>query len=109
MHRLMAPDSGFTHRQTMKDAVRFNSLKLHEEAARIAESGGYSLAAEEAHFEELVAEVTAAREAIAATAAALARLDVSASHAERASEGGGVWGPGTVDAGGIRAFAAPCA
>ena len=33
----MAPDSGFTHRQTMKDAVRFNSLKLHEEAARIAE------------------------------------------------------------------------
>ncbi|MDC8755415.1 DNA mismatch repair protein MutS [Erythrobacter sp. sf7] len=85
--RLMAPDSGFTHRQTMKDAIRFNSLKLHEEAARIAEAGGHALAAEEAHFEELVAEVVAAREAIAATAAALARLDVGAANAERATEG----------------------
>ena len=85
--RLMAPDSGFTHRQTMKDAIRFNSLKLHEEAARIAEAGGHALAAEEAHFEELVAEVVAAREAIAATAAALARLDVGAANAERAAEG----------------------
>ena len=85
--RLMAPESGFTHRQTMKDAVRFNSLKLHEEAARIAEAGGYALAAEEAHFEELVAEITAAREAIAATAAALARIDVAAANAERAAEG----------------------
>lgn len=85
--RLMAPDSGFTHRQTMKDAVRFNSLKLHEEAARIAEAGGHALAAEDAHFEELVAEITAAREKIAATAAALARIDVAAANAERASEG----------------------
>jgi DNA mismatch repair protein MutS len=85
--RLMAPDSGFTHRQTMKDAVRFNSLKLHEEAARIAEAGGHALAAEEAHFEELVGAVVDAREAIAATAAALARLDVGAGNAERAAEG----------------------
>jgi DNA mismatch repair protein MutS len=85
--RLMAPDSGFTHRQTMKDAVRFNSLKLHAEAARIAEAGGHALAAEEAHFEELVAEITALREAIAATAAALARIDVAAANAERAAEG----------------------
>ncbi|WP_296721403.1 DNA mismatch repair protein MutS [Erythrobacter sp.] len=85
--RLMAPDSSFTHRQTMKDAVRFNSLKLHEEAGRIAEAGGHALAAEEAHFEELVGEVVAAREAIAATAAALARIDVAAAIAERAGEG----------------------
>ena len=84
--RLMAPDSGFTHRQTMKDAVRFNSLRLHEEAARIAEAGGHALAAEEAHFEELVEAIVTAREAIAATAAALARLDVGAGNAERASE-----------------------
>ena len=85
--RLMAPDSGFTHRQTMKDAVRFNSLKLHEEATRIAEAGGHALAAEEAHFEALVGEMVAAREAIAATAAALARIDVAAANAERAAEG----------------------
>ncbi|AWW73014.1 DNA mismatch repair protein MutS [Erythrobacter sp. KY5] len=84
---LMAPDSGFTHRQTMKGAVRFNSLSLHEEASRISEAGGRALAAEEAHFEELVSSVVEAREAIAATAAALARIDVSASNAERASEG----------------------
>jgi DNA mismatch repair protein MutS len=84
---LMAPDSGFTHRQTMAGAVRFNSLGLHEEAARIAEAGGHALAAEEAHFEELVAEVVAARQTIAATAAALARLDVGAGNAERAAEG----------------------
>lgn len=83
---LMAPDSGFTHRQTMAGAVRFNSLTLHEEAARIAEAGGHALACEEAHFETLVAEVVAARESIAATAAALARLDVGAGNAERAAE-----------------------
>jgi len=84
---LMAPDSGFTHRQTMAGAVRFNSLSLHEEASRIAEAGGHALAAEEAHFEELVEQAVAAREAIARTAAALARIDVAASHAERAAEG----------------------
>ena len=66
---LMAPDSGFTHRQTMAGAVRFNALALHEEASRIAEAGGHALAAEEAHFEELVAMAVAARHAIAATAA----------------------------------------
>ncbi len=85
---LMARDSGFTHRQTMAGAVRFNSLSLHEEASRIAEAGGRALAVEEAHFEALVAEAVAAREAIAATAAALARIDVAAGQAERAAEGG---------------------
>ena len=85
---LMAADSGFTHRQTMAGAVRFNSLQLHEEASRIAEAGGRALAAEEAHFEALVGEVHAARERIAATAAALARIDVAAGQAERAAEGG---------------------
>ncbi len=84
---LMASDSGFIHRQTMAGAVRFNSLGLHEEAARIAEAGGHALAAEEAHFEELTAAVIDAREAVAATAAVLARLDVAAGNAERAAEG----------------------
>jgi DNA mismatch repair protein MutS len=85
---LMAPDSGFTHRQTMAGAVRFNSLVLHEEAGRIAEAGGHALAAEEAHFEELTAEIIKARLQIAETAAALARVDVAAGQAERAAEGG---------------------
>jgi DNA mismatch repair protein MutS len=85
---LMAPDSGFAHRQTMAGAVRFNSVALHEEATRIAEAGGHALAAEEAHFEELVSEVCKASEPIAKTASALARIDVSAGQAERAAEGG---------------------
>lgn len=85
---LMAPDSGFTHRQTMAGAVRFNSLVLHEEAGRIAEAGGHALAAEEAHFEELIGRVIEARLKIAETAAALARVDVAAGQAERAAEGG---------------------
>lgn len=85
--RLMQPDSGFTHRQTMAGAVRFNALALHEEASRIAEAGGHALAAEEAHFEDLTARAIAAREAIATTAAALARIDVAAGQAERAAEG----------------------
>src|SRR5690606_41612205 len=85
---LMAAESGFTHRQTMAGAVRFNSLQLHEEASRIAEAGGRGLAAEEVYFEQLVDEVHAARERIAATAAALARIDVASGLAERAAEGG---------------------
>jgi DNA mismatch repair protein MutS len=85
---LMAAESGFTHRQTMAGAVRFNSVHLHEEASRIAEAGGHALAAEEAHFAALVEEVHAARERIAATAAALARIDVAAGQAERAAESG---------------------
>jgi DNA mismatch repair protein MutS len=85
---LMAADSGFTHRQTLANAVRFNSLGLHEEASRISEAGGHALAAEEAHFEELVEKAIAVREAIARTAAALARIDVAAGQAERAAEDG---------------------
>ncbi len=86
--KLLLPDSGFTHRQTMAGAMRFNAMALHEEASRIAEAGGHALAAEESHFEELVAAVVAARNAIAATAAALARIDVAAGQAERAAQGG---------------------
>lgn len=85
--RLMAEGSGFTHRQTMKDAVRFNSVSLHAEATRIAEAGGHALSCEEGHFARLVDMAVAAREAIARTAAALARLDVAAGNAERAAEG----------------------
>jgi len=53
----------------------------------VSEAGGRALALEEAHFEELCGGVNASRGIIAATAAALARIDVSAGNAERASEG----------------------
>ena len=86
--RLMAPDSGFTHRQTLAGVVRFNSPELHEEASRVVEAGGHALAAEAAHVEELTALAVAAAPQITATADAIARIDVAASHAERAAEGG---------------------
>ena len=86
--RLMAPDSGFTHRQTLAGVVRFNSPDLHAEASRVVEAGAHALATEAAHFEELTALAVAAAPRIAATADAIARIDVAASHAARAAEGG---------------------
>jgi DNA mismatch repair protein MutS len=85
---LMAQGSGFTHRQTMAGAVRFNSPELHEEALRITQASGHALAAEAAHLEELIAHVLARRDAIAAGADALARIDVASALAERAAESG---------------------
>jgi DNA mismatch repair protein MutS len=84
--RLMQPDSGFTHRQTLAGVVRFNSPELHEEASRVIEAGTHALAAEAAHAEELTALAIAAAPKITATAEAIARIDVAASHAHRAAE-----------------------
>ena len=86
--RLMAPDSGFTHRQTLAGVVRFNSPELHEEASRVIEAGSHALAAEAAHAQELTELAVAAAPQITSTAEAVARIDVAASHALRAAEGG---------------------
>jgi DNA mismatch repair protein MutS len=86
--RLMAPDSGFTHRQTLAGVVRFNSAELHEEASGVVEAGAHALAAEAAHAEELSALAVDSALRITATAEAIARIDVGASHAQRAAEGG---------------------
>lgn len=86
--RLMAPDSGFTHRQTLAGVVRFNSPELHEEASRVVEAGAHALAAEAAHAAELTQLAVAAAQQITVTADAIARIDVAASHAARAAEGG---------------------
>lgn len=85
---LMAADSGFTHRQTLAGVVRFNAPALHDIAVKVSQAGAHALAAEAAHLEELTATALAAREDIAATADALARIDVAAGLAERAAEGG---------------------
>ncbi|MGS1016004.1 DNA mismatch repair protein MutS [Allosphingosinicella humi] len=86
--RLMAADSGFTHRQTLAGVVRFNAPDLHEQAMRVGQAGAHALAAEAAHLEELTGAALERANAIAATADALARLDVAAALAERAAEGG---------------------
>ena len=85
---LMAPESGFTHRQTLAGVVRFNSPELAEEAAHVVQAGAHALAAEAAHLEALTAMAAARADAIAASAAALARIDVGMALAERAVEGG---------------------
>ena len=86
--KLMTSDSGFSHRQTLAGAVRFNSPELHEEAAQVIEAGAHALAAEAVHAEELTALAVAAAPRITATADAIARIDVAAGHAQRAAEGG---------------------
>jgi DNA mismatch repair protein MutS len=86
--RLMTPDSGFTHRQTLAGVVRFNSPELHEEASRVIEAGAHALAAEAAHAEELTILAVTAAPQITASAEAIARIDVAASHAQRAAESG---------------------
>ena len=86
--RLMAADSGFTHRQTLAGVVRFNAPDLHEQALRVTQAGNHALAAEAAHLEELTEAALARAEPIAAAADALARLDVAAALAERAAEDG---------------------
>src|SRR6476646_1228647 len=88
--KLMSPDSGFTHRQTLAGVVRFNSPELHNEASRVIEAGSHALAAEAAHAEELTALAVASAARITATAEAIARIDVAVSHALRAAEGGWV-------------------
>jgi DNA mismatch repair protein MutS len=85
---LMRPESGFTHRQTLAGVVRFNAPELHEVAMKVTQAGGHALAAEAAHLEDLTEAALTGREAIAATADALARLDVASALAERAVEGG---------------------
>ncbi|MBY8829510.1 DNA mismatch repair protein MutS [Hephaestia mangrovi] len=87
---LMAPDSGFTHRQTLAGVVRFNAPDLHDVAMKLTQAGAHALAAEAAHLEDLIAAALDTRETVAATADALARLDVAAALAERAVEGGWV-------------------
>jgi DNA mismatch repair protein MutS len=86
--KLMAADSGFTHRQTLAGVVRFNAPDLHEQALRVGQAGAHALAAEAAHLEELIGEALKRANGIAAAADALARLDVAAALAERAAEGG---------------------
>jgi DNA mismatch repair protein MutS len=63
-------------------------VDLHEQATRIGQAGAHALAAEAAHLETLTALVLARKTEIAQAADALARIDVSAAQAERATEGG---------------------
>ena len=80
----LGPD--FIHRQTMAGAQRYTTTELAELESRIASAAERVLALELRLFDDLVGEVAARRAEIAAAAAAIAVLDVAASHAEGAVE-----------------------
>src|SRR5207302_4337912 len=77
----------FIHRQTMAGAMRYTTVELGELESKIASAAERALALELRLFEDLVGEVMARRQEIAAAAAALATLDLAAAHAECAIDG----------------------
>ena len=82
--RAEALGEGFIHRQTLASAVRYSTVELGEFESRIRAAAEQALALELRIFEELCRTVLAEAEAIAATARALAVLDVSGALAELA-------------------------
>ncbi len=76
----------FIHRQTMAGAQRYRTAELADLETKIASAAERALALELRLYEELVAKVMACRAEIAAAAAALATLDLSAALAELAAE-----------------------
>jgi DNA mismatch repair protein MutS len=81
-------NAGFAHRQTMAGAQRYSTAELADLESRIANAAERALALELRLFDDLVGEITARRTEIAAAAAALAVIDLAASHAEYAAEAG---------------------
>ena len=70
--------AGFVQRQSMAGATRYSTAELAELESRIATAAERALALELELFEELRQAVLAAAEAVAATAAGLAELDLCA-------------------------------
>jgi DNA mismatch repair protein MutS len=80
------PESPFIHRQTMASAMRYTTVELSELERDIARAADRALALELALFDDLVGEVTARADPIAAAARAMAELDVAAALAVLAVE-----------------------
>ena len=76
----------FIHRQTLANAVRFNTVELAELAQKIDRSEARALEIEHHIFETLLAEILERSDAIIGAAEALAELDVSAALATLARE-----------------------
>jgi DNA mismatch repair protein MutS len=74
----------FIHRQSLASAVRYTTGELADLARDIADSANKALAVELQLYEDLVAEITARADPLAATAAAVAALDVASALAELA-------------------------
>jgi DNA mismatch repair protein MutS len=76
----------FIHRQTLASSMRYTTTELAELESRIASAADKALALELKLFDDLVGEARARTEMIQRAAAALAALDVAASHAQLAAE-----------------------
>ena len=77
-------DAEFRHRQTMAGALRFSSDELGDLASRIADAAYKALAFELELFDEMIAEVLGAANAVARVSDALAVLDVASALGELA-------------------------
>ncbi|MDH3666858.1 MAG: DNA mismatch repair protein MutS [Paracoccaceae bacterium] len=88
--KMLAPplSQTFIHRQTLANAVRFTTVPLSELESRIVNAGGRALEIEKRIFEDLRAAVLAEQARIAATAHAIAALDVAAANAALAVDEG---------------------
>ncbi len=74
----------FIHRQTLANAVRFNSPELAELAGKIGQAADRALSLEHELFEKLVVKVLGDWEAIILASSALAMLDTGSALAELA-------------------------
>jgi len=76
----------YIHRQTLASSMRYATTELAELESKIASAADKALALELKLFGDLVGEACARAEMIQRAAAALAALDVAASHAQLAVE-----------------------
>jgi len=83
---LMAAESPYIHRQTMKGAVRFSTVELSELEGKIARAADGAVALEQAVFGELIEHIVDHADAIAEAARALAELDVASALAQLAAD-----------------------
>ncbi len=81
-----AAKARFIHRQTMANAMRFTTTELADLESKIANAADKALTLELGLFDDLVAAVVAAQDAIKDGAAALAVIDVSLGLAVLADE-----------------------
>ncbi|MBY0508771.1 MAG: DNA mismatch repair protein MutS [Rhodospirillaceae bacterium] len=82
--RAGGPASVFIHRQSMANAMRFSTVELSELEDKIRSAADKALAMELNLFSDLVGEVLARVQEIAAAAAGMAGLDVSSALAQLA-------------------------
>ena len=86
--KLLLPDSGFIHRQTLMDNMRFTTPRLTELDSEIKNAIGRSAAIEQKIIEDLIENVRAHADGISEAADFLAEVDALGALSEAATEWG---------------------